>query len=160
MRRLFRVVDLLGLVARLYDGAAAYQNRPAPQEDYQPESRVGLLVAAARHLGPLPKWLGKRLARRSYGTYESDAPSCAHSQGLRGEPCSCDVAKGADWFCTLPLDGSYGRLGTYNCEVRVDDAKKLVGFSRRFCLTGEDAGSCIFDADCCSGPSCVGSVCL
>jgi hypothetical protein len=143
----------------LYDGVAAFQNRVAPQEDYPPESRVGLLVAAARHLGPLPKWVGKRFARRSYGTYESDAPSCKHSQGLRGEPCSCDVTKGLDWFCSLPLDGSYGRLGAYNCEVRVDDAKKLVGFSRRFCLTGDDTGSCIFDADCCLGFACVGSVC-
>jgi hypothetical protein len=56
----------------LYDGAAAYQNRTAPQEDYQPESRVGLLITAARHLGPLPKWVGKRLARRDYGTYAPD----------------------------------------------------------------------------------------
>ena len=143
----------------LYDGVAAYQYRSAPQEDYLPESRVGLLVAAARHLGPLPKWVGKRFARRGYGTYESDAPSCKHSQGLRGEPCECDVTGGAAWFCSLPLDGSYGRLGGYNCEVRVDDAKKLVGFPRRFCQAGDATESCRYDADCCRGFSCVGSVC-
>jgi hypothetical protein len=140
-------------------GPAALQDRLAGEKSYLPDSRVGLLIAAARHLGPLPKWVGKRIARRSYAAHETDAPSCAHSQGARGEPCACEVAKATEWFCSLPVDGSYGRLGGYNCEVRADDAKKVVGFSRRLCLASGDPASCIYDADCCLGSKCVWERC-
>ena len=143
----------------LGEGAAALRDRYGVEKSYLPESRVGLLIAAARHLGPLPKWVGKRIARRSYGTQENDGPSCAHTQGSRGEPCACDGARGAEWFCSLPVDGTYGRLGGYKCEVRADDAKKIVGFSRRVCLARGDADSCIYDVDCCLGSSCVNEHC-
>lgn len=139
----------------LYDGAAAYQDPFASREDYQPEAGTAILLAAARHFGPLPEWARTRIARRSYARHEPDDPSCTSDHGPPGEPCSCGLSQKTRWFCSLPLDGSFARLGPHNCEVRADDKKKLVGFPRRFCLTSKDAEPCSSAADCCLGYSCV-----
>ncbi len=112
------------------------------------------LLAATYALGPLPRELVIRNARRHYELERTtENPGCGERMNA-GAPCTCEALDpDREWLCDLPLDG--GRMQIDHCSLRADDRLRRVGSARHTCLES-DAGACSMDDDCCIALRCDG----